>query len=60
MGHAGLGFVPAARKFVEVFGITWAGSQITKVRDTNSIMHFVPYVYSAASLLIVTGILDYN
>ncbi len=29
--RAGLGFAAAARRFVEVFGITWAGSQLTKV-----------------------------
>jgi len=29
---AGLGFPAAARKFVEVFGVTWAGSQLTKVQ----------------------------
>jgi hypothetical protein len=30
--NIGLGISAVARKFVEVFGVTWAGSQITKVR----------------------------
>ena len=33
---AGLGFTAAAKKFVQVFGITWAGSQLTKVWHPRS------------------------
>ena len=31
---AGLGVRATAAKFAEVIGLTWAGSQVTKVRDT--------------------------
>ncbi|CAL8464525.1 g4060 [Coccomyxa elongata] len=40
----GLGFAAAARKFVEVFGITWAGSQLTKAARAGGALLLAPIV----------------
>ncbi|BDA49605.1 hypothetical protein COCOBI_14-2240 [Coccomyxa sp. Obi] len=40
----GLGFAAAARKFVEVFGITWAGSQLTKAARAGGALLLAPLV----------------
>lgn len=42
--HAGRGRAAAARTFAEVFALTWAGSQITKIPRAAGAVFLAPFV----------------
>eukprot|EP00850_Spirogloea_muscicola_P009880 SM000056S17998 [mRNA] locus=s56:581166:583084:- [translate_table: standard] len=40
----GLGFLPAAERFVKVFAMVWAGSQVTKLLRAGGALLLAPFV----------------